>query len=166
MDKILTPTNLKAFMVANSVTGEIITLNTPTPTVETAARAVGTKPSQIVKSVLFTIRNEHILAIATGTRLIERRAIADNFKVGRKQVKLAPPDIVLTITGYPVGTVPPFGHITPIPTLIDPSLFKMDVIYAGGGAHNALVRLHPKDILRITGGKIVDLHRQLKSNQP
>jgi prolyl-tRNA editing enzyme YbaK/EbsC (Cys-tRNA(Pro) deacylase) len=155
---MLTPTDLQAFMDANNVTGEIIFLDTPTPTVETAAQAVGTQPARIVKSVLFTIDSKNVLAIASGTGLIERRAIAARFNVGRKRVKLARPEVVITVTGYPVGTVPPFGHKNTIQSLIDPRILKLGEVYAGGGAYNALVRLQPDDILRVTQAEILDLH--------
>jgi prolyl-tRNA editing enzyme YbaK/EbsC (Cys-tRNA(Pro) deacylase) len=147
-------------METNDIRGEIVYLDTPTPTVEAAAQAVGTEPERIVKSVLFTIDDAQVLAIAAGTRLIERRAIAAHYQVGRKRVRLAPADTVLAVTGYPVGTVPPFGHPAPIPSLIDPNLFELDLIYAGGGARNALVRLHPDDIQRVTGGRVLDLHNR------
>ena len=92
--------------------------------------------------------------------MIEQRAIAARFGIGRKRVKLAPPETVLAVSGYPVGTVPPFGHKTPIQSLIDLQVLEMDEIYAGGGANNALVRLHPEDILRITHADILDLHNR------
>jgi prolyl-tRNA editing enzyme YbaK/EbsC (Cys-tRNA(Pro) deacylase) len=155
---MLTPADLKTFIDQNDINGEIVYLDTPTPTVETAAQAVGTDPKHIVKSVLFTINDQHVLAITNGLRLIERRVIAGRYEVGRKRVKLSPPDIVLAITGYPIGTVPPFGHTNPLTVLIDPHVLEMQEIYAGGGAHNALIRLNPGDILRITKAEVLDLH--------
>lgn len=155
---MLTPADLKTFIDQNDINGEIVFLDTPTPTVETAAQAVGTDPNHIVKSVLFTINDQHVLAITNGLRLIERRVIAGQYEVGRKRVKLSPPDVVLAITGYPIGTVPPFGHTNPLTVLIDPHVLEMQEIYAGGGAHNALIRLNPGDILRITKAEVLDLH--------
>lgn len=158
MKQILTPVDLRNFMEDHHIPGEIIYMDSPTPTVESAAEAVGTQPSHIVKSVLFNIKDSYVLAIATGTSRIDQRSIANYFVVGRKQVKLTSPEIVLSVTGYPVGTVPPFGHLSPLPTLIDQELVEMETIYAGGGAHNALVRLSPKDILRVSGGQVLNLH--------
>ena len=158
MNQNLTPADLQKFMEDHDIAGEIIYMDVPTPTVESAAEAVGTQPSQIVKSVLFHIQDSNILAIATGTHRIDRRPIAIHFGVGKKHVKLSSPENVQSVTGYPVGTVPPFGHLTPLSTLIDQELLKMDVIYAGGGAHNALVRLNPQDIVRVSKGQILDLH--------
>jgi len=145
-------------MAQHQITGEIIYLQTPTATVVEAARALGTRPEQIAKSVLFTIGEARLLAITTGTRLIERRALAARYGVGRKRVKLASPEIVLETTGYPVGTVPPFGHLHPVETLLDPGVLEYAEIYAGGGAHNAMLRLAPQDILRVVTAEVFDLH--------
>lgn len=161
--QILTPDDLQAFMDVNEVPGEIVFLDVPTPTVEAAAQAVGSSPAQIVKSVLFTIPESQVLAITSGTRLIEQRAIAAYFGVGRKRVKLASPEIVLAVSGYTVGTVPPFGHKAPIQSLIDLQVLEMAEVYAGGGANNALVRLHPKNILQITQADVLDLHKRAEA---
>ncbi len=155
---MLTPNNLQEFMTQAGIEGEIVFLSQPTPTVEAAAEAVGTRPEQIAKSVLFTIQEQYILAITCGTRFVERKVIAALFGVGRKRVKLAPPEVVLKVTGYPVGTVPPFGHPQPLQTLLDPQVLTHNQVYAGGGAHNALTRLDPQAILKTTQAQIIDLH--------
>ena len=156
---MLTPDDLQSFMAQNNIPGEIVFLDVPTPTVEAAAQAVGTEPERIVKSVLFTVDDQKVLTIACGTQLIERRAIAGFYEVGRKRVRLASQETVLKTTGYPVGTVPPFSHANPSQTLLDPQVLTFDEVYAGGGAHNALVRLNPQDILTITQAQVIDLHR-------
>ncbi len=162
---ILTPADLKAFMRRHAVPGEILVLAVPTPTVEAAAAAVDAQVENIVKSVLFTIDGRQVLAITCGTEPIERRAIAARYGVGRKRVKLAPPEIVLATTGYPVGTVPPFGHPVQLETLIYPRVLAQTQVYAGGGGHNALVRLDPAEILRISGGLVLDLHARPEEAQ-
>ena len=42
-------------MTAHGIAGEILHLSVPTPTVETAAQALGVQPEQIVKSILFLV---------------------------------------------------------------------------------------------------------------
>lgn len=148
---------LQAYMRAHGVQGEILHLEVPTPTVETAAQAVNARPEQIIKSILFIIDDQPVLAIACGLATIGRRAIADLYGVGRKRVKLATPERVLEISGYEVGAMPPFGHRQPLSTLIDPRVLEQSEAYAGGGAENALVRLNPQAIQRVTQAKILDL---------
>jgi len=154
---MLTPDDLQRFLNEHNISGEILFLDEPTLTVEAAAQVVKTRPEQIIKSVLFTINNERVLAIAGGTCPIERRVIATLYGVGRKRVKLASPDIVLETTGYPVGAVPPFGHPEPIRTLLDPRILEHTEVFGGGGAHNALLRLSPEVVREITQAQVIDL---------
>lgn len=154
---MLTPADLQTYLHTHAIAGEILHLTVPTPTVETAAQAVGAHPDQIVKSVLFLIDDQPVLAVAYGLAHIERRPIADRFQVGRKRVKLADAETVLRFTGYPAGAVPPFGHPQPLPTLLDPGVLQYEQVYAGGGAGNALVRVASREILRVTGAELVRL---------
>ena len=108
--------------------------------------------------MLFTVFDEGLLTISCGDQLVERRVIASLYEVSRKKVKLAPPDVVLNLTGFAVGTVPPFGHRTQLRALLDPRVLEFDEIFAGGGTHHALVRLNPQDIVKITQAEIIDLH--------
>jgi Cys-tRNA(Pro) deacylase len=154
---MLKPEDLQAFLDTYRIEGEILTLDVLTPTVEAAARAVGAETDQIVKTLVFIIHQEPIAAIACGTARVDRRVIANHFGVGRKKVKLATADMVLQITGFAAGAVPPFGHREPIPTLLDPRVLDHTTVFAGGGAENALVRLDPGDIHRVTEAAIIDL---------
>jgi prolyl-tRNA editing enzyme YbaK/EbsC (Cys-tRNA(Pro) deacylase) len=149
--------NLREYMRSNGILGEILHLDVPTPTVEAAAQAVRADPLQIIKSILFMVDENPVLVIACGKSTISRRVIADLYGVGKKRVKLATPEIVLEISGYEVGAMPPFGHHQLLTTLIDSRVLDLPEAYAGGGAENALVRLNPQEILRVTGAKVLDL---------
>lgn len=156
--RIFTAADLQTYMDQQGICGEILILDVPTPTVEAAAKALGIQPRQIVKSVLFEVLGEGVLTISCGDQLVERRVIGALYGVSRKRVKLAPAEVVLDLTGYLVGTVPPFGHRDHLRTLLDPRVLEFGEVYAGGGDHNALVRLDPQDILRITQADVIDLH--------
>jgi prolyl-tRNA editing enzyme YbaK/EbsC (Cys-tRNA(Pro) deacylase) len=154
---MLTPDDLAAFIEKNDLKAEVIFLEEATPTVEDAARAVGTSSKQIVKSLLFLIDGEPVLAIACGEARIDRRPIAQHFGVGRKRVKMADAESVLKFTGYPIGAVPPFGMPEQPRTLLDVGLFEHDIVYAGGGDIHALIKANPGEIERVTGGVRLDL---------
>ena len=141
----------------HNIEAEVITLRVETPTVEDAARAVGTSQDQIVKSLLFLIDDEPVLAIACGTTRIDRRSIAAHFGVGRKRVKMADADSVLSLTGYPVGGVPPFGMREQPTTLVDERLFEHEQVYTGGGDVNTLLRVSPQEVMRVAHGVLMNL---------
>jgi prolyl-tRNA editing enzyme YbaK/EbsC (Cys-tRNA(Pro) deacylase) len=157
--------DLEAFITKEGLRAEVISLPVPTLTVQDAAQAVGTEPERIIKSLLFLVDGEPVLAIASGTARIDRRPIATHFGVGRKRVKLAGPDTVLAITGYTVGAVPPFGHLKPIRTLIDHRVLEMPQIFAGGGAEDALLRIDPQQIVQVTSAIRIDLHPRQEQDQ-
>jgi Cys-tRNA(Pro) deacylase len=154
---VLKSEDVEKFLEQSGIQGQILRLEDPTPTVELAARAVGATPERIVKSILFLVEGEPVLAITCGTDRVDRRAIASQYGVGRKKVKLAPPERVLEETGYEVGTLPPFAHRQPIPTLLDRRVLDQPEIYAGGGGERALLRIMPQDILAAARAQVVDL---------
>ncbi len=157
-ENVLGPDDLQAYLTQEGIKGELIYPDTPTPTVETAAEALGVSPDQIVKSILFVVKDEVVLAVACGVLRVEKRVISAKYGVGRKKVKLADAETVLEKTGYMVGTVPCFGHRTPIPTLLDPRVLEHNEVYAGGGGENAMVRLNSTDILKYCNAEVLDLH--------
>lgn len=153
----LSADDLQAFLQANGIPAEILRLPVPTPTVETAAQAVGAQVEQIVKSILFLVDDQPALAITCGLAYVERRAIAALYGVGKKRVKLASPEDVLSVSGYEVGAMPPFGHRQPLRSLLDRRVLELTEAYAGGGAENALLRISPQDILRFSKAQVMDL---------
>lgn len=157
MSKRLSPQDLKAYIQQNNIDAEIITLEEHTPTVELAAAAVNVSPEQIIKTLLFSVDGQAVLVIANGTGRIDRRLLGKHFGVSRKKTSFADADTVLDLTGFEVGAVPPLGHRTPIPVLVDPSVLTQQVIYGGGGADNALMRLKPQDILQYNQAEVVSL---------
>ena len=157
MNQKLGPQDLHAFMQANQVPGEILHLDVPTPTVEAAAQAVGAELDSIIKSILFLVDDRPVLAIAGGLARVDQRAIAAQYQVGRKRVKLASPEAVLAISGYEVGGMPPFGHRQPLPTLLDRRVLEQPVVYSGGGAEHVLLRLALADIREFSAARVLDL---------
>lgn len=157
MTLLFTPIDLAGFIAEHNIAAEIVPMHVDTPTVPAAAAAVGVATSQIIKSLLFLIQGEPVLVIASGETVVDRRPLADRFGVGKKQVKLADPETVLALTGYPAGGVPPFGHPAALPTLLDRAVMAWDVIYGGGGDDHTLLRIAPGELARVTAATWLDL---------
>jgi prolyl-tRNA editing enzyme YbaK/EbsC (Cys-tRNA(Pro) deacylase) len=150
-------THIAAYLRAHEVAGEVVHLTEHTPTVGDAARAVGTTPERIIKSVLFLADGAPVLVIANGLARVDYKRVADYLNLSRKRVKLADAEAVLAITGFAVGTVPPFGHPTRLRTLIEASVLEQPEVYGGGGAMDALLRIMPAEIVRATQAEIVSV---------
>ena len=149
--------DLAHFIVIHDIEAEIVHLPVDTPTVAAAAEAVNVKPEQIIKSVLFMADGSPVLAVTNGLTRIQRKRLADVLGISRRRVKIASGEQVRAITGYLVGTVPPFGHSSPIPTLLDVGVLAESTIYGGGGENNALMRLSTEELQRVIDGETVDI---------
>ncbi len=165
MLKELGTQDLKVYLEKNSISGELLILNVPTPTVETAAKALGVEADQIVKSIQFMIEGNPVLALGCGLTMIDRRLVGKHFEVGRKKVKMANAEAVSEYGGYPIGTVPPFGHRVQIPTIMDRKIFGFEEVYVGGGAHNAMLRIKATDVQQFSKAVVLDLSAPIKTSE-
>jgi prolyl-tRNA editing enzyme YbaK/EbsC (Cys-tRNA(Pro) deacylase) len=118
---------------------------------------LGVAPEQIIKSLVFVVEGEPLLVINNGLAKVDRRKIATRLGVGRKRVKFANAEQALAITGFVVGSMPPFGHRQTLPTYIDPAVMEFEVIFGGGGAIDAMLRLTPAELVRVTAAEIWDV---------
>lgn len=142
MTKLLTPQDLKVYIETHQLDAQVIPMPTSTHTVQEAAQALEVTPNQIMKSILFNADGTPIVVLAPGTYRIDYKRLARHFEINRKKMRMTHGDETIELCGYPNGGVPPFGHITPITTLIDPDLFQFDIVYAGGGNPTTVVRCH------------------------
>ena len=153
----LAPKNLQAYLENFEIEGEIVYPGAPTPTVPAAAAALGVDADQIVKSVVFLVDERPFLVYGCGTRRVDPTKLAMRLNVNRKQVRLSNADQVLDLTGYAIGTVPPLGLKTPMPVFMDPSILEHEVIYAGGGAINALLKIASAELLRASNAEVAPM---------
>lgn len=158
-----TPETLAHFIQQHGIAATLVQPDQETPTVALAAQALACQTDQIVKSVLFLVKDgpqpAAVLVITNGTTPIDFRKLADLFQVGRKRIRLAPADVVLAQTGYPAGGVPPFGFPQPLPTYIDRHVFDQEVVYGGGGDDRTMLRITPAELQRASAGQVVDVRQ-------
>ncbi len=130
---------------------QVLEFDAGTRTAAEAAAAIGCSVAEIAKSLIFRAEpsGRAVLVIASGTKRVDERKVGD--LVGEKIVR-ADADFVRQKTGFAIGGVPPLGHAEPLLTLIDESLSAFEAIWAAAGTPNAVFRLTPADLLRLTGG--------------
>jgi prolyl-tRNA editing enzyme YbaK/EbsC (Cys-tRNA(Pro) deacylase) len=149
--------NLQQFIDRYNIAADIISLEEHTLTVGDAARALHVETDQIIKSLVFQIHGDPLLVINNGLARVDRKKLAAYLGVGRKKVKFADPDQVLEITGFIVGSMPPFGHKNKLRTLIDPAVTRMGTVYGGGGDINAMMKIAIDVLLESTQAEVTEL---------
>ncbi len=135
-------------------TFKVVELPASTRTASDAARAIGCQVQNIAKSLVF--RGKHtdspILVIASGKNRVDEAKLS---RLAGEPVEKADADFVRRHTGFPIGGVPPIGHIENLETFIDEDLFQYELIWAAAGTPHAVFKLKPDDLLKMTNGKVV-----------
>jgi prolyl-tRNA editing enzyme YbaK/EbsC (Cys-tRNA(Pro) deacylase) len=136
----------------------VVELTAVTRTVADAAAAIGCTGAQIAKSLIFktSVSGRPILVVASGVNRVNEKVVARRLaeRIGGEQIVCADAPFVRAATGFAIGGVPPVGHVIAPVVLIDRDLMGFDVIWAAAGTPNAVFRIAPPDLARITGGAI------------
>jgi prolyl-tRNA editing enzyme YbaK/EbsC (Cys-tRNA(Pro) deacylase) len=134
----------------------VIELAASARTAADAARALGCRVDQIVKSLVFRGRQtgRAILVAASGVNRVDEAKVA---AVLAEPVEKADAAFVRARTGFAIGGVAPVGHAEPLATLVDADLMQWDDIWAAAGHPSTVFRLSPADLLRMTGGRLADI---------
>jgi Cys-tRNA(Pro) deacylase len=136
---------------------EIVEFEQTTRSAQDAADTIGCRVAQIVKSLLFVVDGQPVMALVSGTNRLDERKLAALRGVGRKKVKRADADTAKAVTGFSIGGVPPFGHQSRLPVYVDQDLTRFEVVWAAAGTPFAVFAITPDELVRASGGTVADL---------
>jgi prolyl-tRNA editing enzyme YbaK/EbsC (Cys-tRNA(Pro) deacylase) len=130
-----------------------------------AAAAIGCSVAQIAKSLVFRAKpsGRAILVMASGANRVDEKKLAAalNESMPGEAIGKADADFVRAETGFAIGGVSPVGHdrgqAIRLKTFIDEDLMGFPEIWAAAGSPNAVFRLTPQDLLRMTQGRVLAL---------
>lgn len=107
---------------------------------------------EMAPAFILQSENGSLTAVVTGDRRLSYKKIKK--ALGLRNVSLASPDRIFELTGARPGTVPP---INPgLPTLVDERMLDQEFVFAGSGAVQYTLKIHPPDLARITGANVFD----------
>ena len=135
---------------------EVVELQTTTRTAAEAAQTIGCQVEQIAKSIVFQGRETHkpILVIASGPNRVNEKRIEELIS---EPLAKADANFVRQKTGFVIGGVPPIGHLEKMEIFIDEDLLQYEEIWAAAGSPNAVFKLTPSDLMKMTGGRVVSI---------
>ena len=135
----------------------VVEFEASTKTSADAAAAIGCGVAQIAKSLVFRAGERPVLVVASGTNRVDEKKVGA--LLGQK-IERADADFVRATTGYAIGGVAPVGHATAPLVLLDEDLKRYDTIWAAAGTPNAVFRLTPADLERLTGAAFADIAKR------
>jgi prolyl-tRNA editing enzyme YbaK/EbsC (Cys-tRNA(Pro) deacylase) len=121
-----------------------------------AAKALGCSVAEIAKSVVFRENGALVVVISGDMRVDPQRLVA----LTGNEVVVATPEEVRSMTGYPIGGVPPFPHGEGVKVLVEESVERFEHVWAAGGAPSVVFRILTEDLIGAAGGNTVDVSEQ------
>jgi prolyl-tRNA editing enzyme YbaK/EbsC (Cys-tRNA(Pro) deacylase) len=160
MSETLHPNVIRVVDAARSLGLEITPRRFPdgTKTAADAAAAIGVEIGQIVKSLIFAVDGEVVLAYVSGANQLDEKKLA--LAAGGLKCARVDADVVREATGFPIGGVPPLGLATQLRVFIDPDLLQYPEVWAAAGTWHDVFPIDTAQLVRVSRGVVIDLRRQ------
>jgi prolyl-tRNA editing enzyme YbaK/EbsC (Cys-tRNA(Pro) deacylase) len=137
---------------------QVLEFEASTRTSQEAAAAIGCTVAEIAKALIFkSAEGRAVLVIASGVNRVDEKKV--QLLLGQR-ISRADADFVRDRTGFAIGGVPPVGHTSRPIVLIDRDLQRFPHVWAAGGTPNAVFRVAPDDLIRLTQGRVADVVKE------
>ena len=127
----------------------------PAGSLAEAAALRGLEPRDIVKTmVVRRAAGDHVFVLLPGDREISWPKLRAVLGVNRLSLPAAAE--ALEVTGYPRGTITPFGAARPLPVVADAAIVGRPVSM-GGGEPGLAIALAADDVIAVLGAAVADI---------
>jgi Cys-tRNA(Pro)/Cys-tRNA(Cys) deacylase len=118
----------------------------------TVAQLLGMDESLIVKTLIFNANNDSgLFMVLTSGDTKLKSSVLKNL-VGSKNITLASPEDIVNLTGFKLGSIPPFSWIpTGFRVFIEQKLLAEELVGVGAGQWGVEIVMSPKDLVLVTG---------------
>jgi prolyl-tRNA editing enzyme YbaK/EbsC (Cys-tRNA(Pro) deacylase) len=132
-----------------------------TPTAAAAAAAVGCGLDQIVKSLVLVCDGRPVVALVPGDRRGDPEKIAR--AAGAQTGRIAKADEVTQATGFEPGAVAPFPLQAIETVLMERTLLRHPLVWAGAGSPRHMVGMAPTELRRLARARTSDVVKDYDS---
>lgn len=143
-----------AFLNGRGFGNRVKRFSVSSATVELAAKAVGTEPARIAKSLTFLVDGGPVMILCAGDVKIANPKFKEFFQ---QKAKMLTPERALEMTGHAVGGVCPFGIPETVKVYLDESLKRFEHVYPACGDAASAVELTCGELEALSGGTWADL---------
>ena len=148
------------------VTLDVRQFDESTHTAEEAAAAVEAELGQIVKSLVFVIPTddgglEPVIALVSGPNRVDLARLAA--VTGRLDIRRATAREAQELTGYVIGGIPPFGHVSSVRTVMDPDLTRFQVVWAAAGTPTAVFPVAPGTLRILANASVAPIAEERRA---
>jgi len=129
---------------------QIMVFDDPAHRASQAAELLGCELGAVVKSLVFLIDGtDLLLVLVSGENRVDMKQLKG---IVGQEITQAKPSDVKKLTGYAVGSVPPFGIPGDFPVVIDEDLMRFETVWTAAGSAHILLCFTPKNLQQLSGG--------------
>jgi prolyl-tRNA editing enzyme YbaK/EbsC (Cys-tRNA(Pro) deacylase) len=145
---------------------EIRVFDESTHTAADAAATVDAELGQIVKSLVFVAPAEGgtlqpVICLVSGPNRVDLARLAA--VTGDRDIRRATAREAQELTGFVIGGIPPFGHLRPIRTIMDPDLGRFQVVWAAAGTPTAVFPVPPATLRILANATVAPITEERRS---
>lgn len=119
------------------------------------AEALGVDPASLFKTLVAEADGALAVAVVPVTGDLDLKALAA--AVGAKRAALADRAAAERSTGYVRGGISPLGQRRRLPTVVDDSALRLDLVYVSAGRRGLQVSLAPADLVELTAATVAPI---------
>lgn len=123
--------------------GRILEFPVSSATVELAAKALGTAPARIAKTLSFRLKDGVILVVLAGDAKTDNRKYRETFGEKARMLDREEAEILV---GHAVGGVCPFAVNEGVKVYLDVSLKRFATVFPAAGSANSAIELTPAEL--------------------
>lgn len=143
----------------------------PVKTMDDVKKVLDAEPSAMIKSILVQLKNttkendfgylhENLFLIGlTEDRKLDFSKLATILEVSRKKLEMANQTQVEEITGFQIGSIPPFGLPKSIPVILDLKVKEQTEIWCGTGKRTESIRLTLDELIALSNPTFNDISK-------
>lgn len=139
----------RAYLKERGMEDRVMEFDVSSATVELAARAVGTEPARICKTLSFKLKDgSGVLVQAAGDAKIDNKKYKDYF--GEKARMLSPEEVP-EYTNHEIGGVCAFGVTRDdVRIYCDKSMLRFETVFPACGSSNSAAEFTPEELFEVS----------------
>lgn len=140
---------VKAYLKQFNADSRILEFTESSATVELAAKAAGTQPERIAKSLTFMVNEAPIMIVAAGDAKVDNGKYKAEYAT---KAKMLTAEQVDQLIGHGVGGVCPFGINDGVKVYLDKSLQRFTTVFPACGSSNSAIELSIAELEQFAQG--------------
>jgi prolyl-tRNA editing enzyme YbaK/EbsC (Cys-tRNA(Pro) deacylase) len=103
--------------------------------------------------LIFRCDGEPVLALTAGDQRVDTKTLGE---LCGGVIEKAGAEAVRDATGFTIGGVPPFGHLTQLRCFVDRNIGRHEIVWGAAGTPDTVFSIPSARLVGLSGGQVAD----------